>query len=317
MIACALCRCAALLLMGEVIMAMRHSHSVRRLQSLPPQGVVLRLPDPLDPGSIVYIPSDENSFGVLNYDAERALIAQYKSVLDDIIRWYLFEPDRIGCQRFHAMRICRPSRDGSYTSISSQTQYICTQDELMLYAEAHVRGEEHAGIEAMEDWTRIYAVFLQHLGMTQLAADVRASLPSPVAPLPALRPMLTSPTVDDPSTNPNHGPGQSALQKRTSVAGLLEVTTGTLIALVCAACTCGAVSFVCISRCRRTRGRRYQKLELQDLDQLNEDDPSDKTISGEQILPASATDILRAYAKSKQPREQRNEQKTTPSTCCQ
>ena len=286
-------------------MAPRLSHSVRRLQSLPLQGVVLRLPDPLDPGSTVYIPSDENSFGVLNYEAERALITQYQSVLDDIIRWFLSEPDRIGCQRFHAMRICRPPRNGSYTS---QTQYICTQDELMLYAEAHVRGEEHAGIEAMEDWTRIYAVFLQHLGMTQLAADVRATLPSPVErpiPPPALPPSLGSPIVDDPSTNPNHGPAQSALQKRTSIVaeGVLEVTTGTLMALVCGACTCGAASLICVSRCRRTRGRRYQKVELQDPDQLDKEDPLEPTISGEQLSPASPTDILRAYAKFKQPRE--------------
>lgn len=273
--------------------------SARKLQSLGSQDIILRLPDPVRPGTTVAIPSDERSFGTLDYEAERALTTQYRSVRDDIIRWFLAEPDRIGCTRYNTMRVCRRSSDGSYMSISDQAEYVCTQNELMLYAEAHVPGEKNAGIESLEDWSRIYATFLQHLGMTHLAADVRNAIrPSPVETPPSPpRSALSLSTVNVTSTSGSH---EQPAAKRPV---LFEVGAGTLVGIVSGACACGAASCACISRCRRTRGRRYQKLELNDLDH-HDIEPLEQTSSAEHISnTASATDILRAYAKSKQLQE--------------
>lgn len=284
-----------MLLSGNATPALNHP-STRRLQSesLASHDVVLRLPDPLNPGSTINIPADESNLGALDFEAERALITQYKSVLDDIIHWFLGEPDKVGCQLYHAMRMCRPSRDGSYMSSRSQAQYICTQDEMMLYAQAHVRSEDD-NIESMDDWTRVYATFLTRLGMTQLAADVRATLRPPADSPPPSAPLVASRTDDLSSLTSR---AQSAPQEPT---GMFELTAGTLMVLVGGACACGAASCACISRCRRTRGRRYQKLELQDFDQ--HEVTEQRAPGGNAATTTSATDILRAYAKSKQSRE--------------
>jgi hypothetical protein len=298
MIARTLCWCAALLLLGKVP-ATQNDSSIRRVQSRASHNVVLRLPDPLNPGSTVYIPGDESSLGELDYEAERDLITQYQSVRDDIIHWFLAEPDKTGCKMYHAMRICRLPRDGSYTSIGAQAPYICNQDELMLYAQEHVRPED-ASIETLEDddWTRVYATFVTRLGMATLAADVRATLPSPVGPPSPSPPPTTPPAAPDTSSLTSHA--QPVLQEPT---GLFEVSAGTLVVLVGGACVCGAASYACVSRCRRTRGRRYQKLELEDSDQHDGDVLTEQRLSGRNAAAASATDILRAYAKSKQSRE--------------
>ena len=291
-VAWALHRFAAVLLVGCVVASWHHAVVRRVLQQRSPPEIVLRLPDPLSPESTIYIPGDETGLdGLASYEAESELTAQYKSVLDDIIHWFVAEPDKTGCGLYRVMRICRQDRDGSF---SAQTQYVCTQDELRLYALAHASREDLIGIdsEAMDDWGRVYAVFVQHLGMPGLARDVRARLPSPVRRPPAMPP--PAPAIDDTSTaTHNAQPGVDTETEQT-----VELRANTLMILIGSACVCGVVFCACVSRCRRTQGKRYQKIELQDLD--HDDSGALEHTRGGHLPAASATDILRAYAISKQ-----------------
>jgi hypothetical protein len=216
-------------------------------------------------------------------------------VLDDLIGWYT-DGAALGCQQYRVMRICRQDpHDSSYVSIRQDPQYMCTQDELRFYilsradhSSPAIAALEQSCEASCEAWGPVYAVFLDHLGMTQLATRVREALPPPPPSPPRLPPPPPPPPLSPPAAANPETVGEAESQEELQ---LFAVSAGSLLALSCAACVCGAACCAGISRCRRTQGARYQKVELQDFDEPQQ---SDSDPAG-----ASAVDILKAYRGSR------------------